>query len=184
MGTTTHASTLRSVSYTGHTEAAGVITLIRVSHSPREDARARPRTSDTGGDLPWSWPGRMVKHSKPQMWIFQTKIKKKKMTVIECPKTSAEELELFSFKSKSCVLITIRNQVSSTCRCPIFCCLVWFRRSSANWRSWRAWTPAVKQSPAARHLTSLGNTLRIPQAFIVQGVKGHLWIWRCHTWAS
>lgn len=50
MGTTTHASTLRSVSYTGHTEAAGVITLIRVAHSPREDARARPRTSDTGGD--------------------------------------------------------------------------------------------------------------------------------------
>ena len=44
MGTTTHASTLRSVSYTGHTEAAGVIALIRVSHNPRADARARPRT--------------------------------------------------------------------------------------------------------------------------------------------
>lgn len=60
MGTTTHASTLRSVSYTGHTEAAGVITLIRVAHSPREDACARPRTPDTRGDSPWNWPGQRV----------------------------------------------------------------------------------------------------------------------------
>lgn len=33
MGTTTHASTLRSDSYTGHIEAAGAIALIRVSHT-------------------------------------------------------------------------------------------------------------------------------------------------------
>lgn len=46
---------------------------------------------------------------------------------------------------------------------------------SGNWRSLRAWTPAVRQSPAARHCTSPGYpplTPPTPQPLGVHGSKG------------
>lgn len=69
MGTTAHASTPRSVSYTGHIEAAGAITLIRVSHNPSEDPRSLPHTSHTGGEcgLYLRTEGVLEQHGKPQV---------------------------------------------------------------------------------------------------------------------